>query len=164
VTDLVRVQKNFTHVELCLPPTDSLPTVGIAADDLTVVMINLLLNGAQAMQGKGQIRIECDIVASTPSDAANLSIHVMDTGPGIPPDIADRIFDPFFTNRIAGGGSGLGLAICMSICERNNARIELCSQSDSMIDSTTNDSTTGAHFKLTVPIVSDFPPGNHNML
>ncbi len=154
VTDLVRVQKNFEHIQLQLPPSDSLPQLAMAPDDLTVVMINLLLNAAQAMQGKGQIHIECETAPKPPPGAGSLIIHVKDNGPGVPSEIADQIFDPFFTNRIAGGGTGLGLAICMSVCERNSAHIELCP------DSGSND---GAHFKVTVPVVNDFPYRNHNM-
>jgi two-component system sensor kinase FixL len=77
------------------------PPIPADPDMLRVVFHNLLVNSAHAMQGKGRIR-----VAVAPSDAM-CRIEVADAGPGIPPDIRDKIFTPFFTTKSRGTGLGL---------------------------------------------------------
>ena len=109
-------------------------------DDLTAVFINLFLNAAQAISGKGKITVYGEPREDASRSSNTVAIHVVDDGPGIPPEIAARVFDPFFTNRKAGGGTGLGLAICQSICERNQSRIELFRPQD-----------PGAHFRIEIP-------------
>lgn len=77
------------------------------------VLLNLLLNAAQAMDGQGHIQVSL-------SDGRVL---VSDDGPGIPPENADRIFAPFFTTRTR--GTGLGLPICRKLVQSMNGRITL---------------------------------------
>jgi two-component system sensor histidine kinase PilS (NtrC family) len=83
-------------------------------DLLHRVVVNLVLNAVQATGGQGTIRVEVreasggDLPSAYGFDAAAL-LRVSDDGPGIPPDLRDRLFDPFVTGRT--GGSGLGLAI-----------------------------------------------------
>ncbi|MBN2530661.1 MAG: HAMP domain-containing protein [Deltaproteobacteria bacterium] len=145
VASLVRVQKSFSSIQIHFSRTDEPPLLAISTDDLTALLINLFLNAAQAISNDGNIYVSWErdtqhqhIISK---DAA--IIHVRDDGPGISKDIAEHIFDPFFTNRKAGGGTGLGLAICMSICDRNDARIELC-----------QDTQKGAHFRIFIPFAT----------
>ena len=160
VKRLVEMQKNFSHIalEYQLPPalvassedTANAPLLlAIPEDDLTAVFVNLFLNAAQAISGKGLIRVYCKLH----ENEKTVAIHVVDNGPGIDIAVADRIFDPFFTNRTAGGGTGLGLAICMSLCERNHSRIELLHPAD-----------PGAHFRLIIPLSKPSPSTNVNLL
>lgn len=145
-SDLVRVQKTFTQIELVLPEDTTFPKLSIGHDDLTAVLVNLLLNAAQAINGKGKIEIQYEKKQqpNNPNPPIETAvIHIRDNGPGVPNEIVDRIFDPFFTSRNTGDGSGLGLAICQGICERNNGRIELIDENQS-----------GAHFQVTIPTVS----------
>jgi signal transduction histidine kinase len=72
---------------------------------LRQVLINLLTNAADAMEGRGDI----EIVAA--ADSSRLRLTVKDSGPGIPPDRLVRIFEPFFTTKQVGKGTGLGLSI-----------------------------------------------------
>ncbi len=72
---------------------------------LSQVIINLVLNAAQAMEGKGTITLR-----SRREDRAAL-IEVQDTGPGLSPEVQARMFEPFFTTKAAGKGTGLGLAV-----------------------------------------------------
>ncbi len=72
---------------------------------LAQVFINLVLNAAQAMQGKGSITLR----GRRAGAAVQLSVE--DTGPGLSPEVKARIFEPFFTTKAAGKGTGLGLAV-----------------------------------------------------
>jgi signal transduction histidine kinase len=72
---------------------------------LRQVLINLLTNAADAMEGRGDI----EIVAA--AEASRLRLTVKDNGPGIPADRLVRIFEPFFTTKQVGKGTGLGLSI-----------------------------------------------------
>jgi PAS domain S-box-containing protein len=80
-------------------------------------VLNLLLNAAQAMSGRGRITI------ALRRTATEAGIEVRDTGPGIPPDIRDRVFEPFFTTKSRGGG--LGLAIAKRTAERHGGSLNL---------------------------------------
>ncbi|MEE9290481.1 MAG: PAS domain S-box protein [Alphaproteobacteria bacterium] len=92
----------------------ALPPVVCLAGELNQVFLNLIINGAHAIdasggEGKGCIRV------STRKDADWVEIKVADTGGGIPADIRSKIFDPFFTTKEVGRGTGQGLAICRDI-------------------------------------------------
>lgn len=71
---------------------------------LRATVLNLLLNAAQAMAGRGRIAITVE------QSGGAAVIVVRDTGPGIPPDIRERVFEPFFTTKARGGGLGLPIA------------------------------------------------------
>jgi signal transduction histidine kinase len=87
------------------------------ADMLKVVFQNLLINSAHAMEGKGRIR-----VAVEPVDTV-CRIAVVDGGPGIPPEIRDKIFAPFFTTKRR--GSGLGLPTVKRFVEAHDGQIAI---------------------------------------
>ena len=77
------------------------------------VFLNLIVNAAQALQeGRAQ---DNEIRVETRHEGARAIVEVVDTGPGIPPEIIGRIFDAFFTTKAVGVGTGLGLAICQRI-------------------------------------------------
>jgi signal transduction histidine kinase len=82
---------------------DALP---VTADEESIraAVLNLVLNGAQAMGGRGRI----SVVLRRREDLA--VIEVRDTGPGIPSTIRERVFEPFFTTKSRGGGLGLPIA------------------------------------------------------
>ena len=88
------------------------------ADQLTQVVINLLLNAAQAIGDQpGHIRI------TSRHDPDGVRITVEDDGPGIPREIRARIFEPFFTTKGVGKGTGIGLAMCHRIVTAHKGRI-----------------------------------------
>jgi len=72
---------------------------------LSQVIINLVLNAAQAMEGKGRITLR------SRAEGEGAVIEVQDTGPGLSEDVKARMFEPFFTTKTAGKGTGLGLAV-----------------------------------------------------
>jgi PAS domain S-box-containing protein len=89
---------------------------------LAQVFTNVLLNAEQAISSvrdKGNVRISLSQAGS------NLLAEFADDGPGIPQEIADKIYDPFFTTKRPGGGSGLGLTICLGVVKDHGGRIEL---------------------------------------
>ncbi len=93
---------------------DPIPPVLAPADLLAEVWVNLIQNAAQALSGEGTIHVETSLPVEDPS---RILVQVTDNGPGIPPDLAPRIFDPFVTTRSADGGTGLGLALALRVVE-----------------------------------------------
>jgi two-component system, NtrC family, sensor kinase len=86
---------------------------------LNQVFMNLLVNAAQAIRDKGEIRI------STRADNGYIEIRISDTGVGIPPENLPKLFDPFFTTKEVGKGTGLGLHVAYSIIEKHNGSISV---------------------------------------
>ena len=100
------------------------------------VLMNLLVNAAQAMEGQGVISVRTWQVTST------VWIEIADTGHGISPSDLPHIFDPFFTTRSVGKGTGLGLAIAYAIVQRHHGRITVVSTLGA-----------GTTFRVCIPIV-----------
>ena len=86
---------------------------------LQEVLLNMLINATQAIEGEGKIEIS----ASVDHSAEEAIITIKDTGMGIPEEIKDRLFDPFFTTKEEGQGTGLGLSIVYGIIQQHNGRI-----------------------------------------
>ena len=104
---------------------DDLPLVPGYAADLSQAFLNIIVNGAHAIEsrikggsgGKGKIHV------STACDGERVVVRIRDTGGGIPPEIQDRIFEPFFTTKERGKGTGQGLAISRRVIERNQGQL-----------------------------------------
>jgi two-component system sensor histidine kinase PilS (NtrC family) len=91
--------------------------VSVDADMMRVVFQNLLINSAHAMEGKGRIRVTVEPVDTT------CQIAFVDAGPGIPPDVRDKIFTPFFATKAR--GSGLGLPTVKRLIEAHNGQVTI---------------------------------------
>jgi signal transduction histidine kinase len=96
------------------------------------VLLNIVINAAQAMKHKGTITVSIVVEKigkkeigkyKLPNAGEYFSLSITDEGPGIPDDIRDKIFDPFFTTKQAGSGTGLGLSTAYSIVKRWNGSI-----------------------------------------
>jgi PAS domain S-box-containing protein len=112
-------QKNI-KVEIAVAGV--LPNVEGDSKLLTQVFTNILLNAEQAISGAR----DHGIVRISLSHADNLVVIAFaDDGPGIPQELVDKIYDPFFTTKRPGGGSGLGLTICLSVIKDHGGRIEV---------------------------------------
>ncbi|PTY02532.1 hybrid sensor histidine kinase/response regulator [Opitutaceae bacterium EW11] len=107
------------------------------ATQLNQVLMNLCVNARDAMPNGGQIMIEArnrsapdEFVSSHPELASGpyLTISVSDTGTGIPPDVIERIWDPFFTTKEIGKGTGLGLSTVMGIVKGHGGAVNVHSQ------------------------------------
>ena len=107
----------FKAHDACDPPV----TVRMDKAKMHQVVLNLLMNAADACGTKGMVRF------SASSDATNYVITVTDNGEGIPEDIEEHIFEIFFTTKLAGKGTGMGLAICKSIIDMHNGSINVTS-------------------------------------
>ncbi len=95
-----------------------LPAVECFAGQLNQVWMNLLVNAAQAVSGKG-VRVR----VATRLEEEMAVVSISDTGPGIPPENLGKIFDPFFTTKPVGEGTGLGLSITYGIITRHGGRV-----------------------------------------
>ncbi|NKB66339.1 MAG: hypothetical protein GKR89_04710 [Candidatus Latescibacteria bacterium] len=100
----------------------TLPLVECAPNQLNQVFMNLLVNAAQALAGKGTVTIR------TWAEEGWAYICIADNGKGIPADMLDRIFDPGVTTKGVGVGTGLGLSICYRILQAHRGRIDVESQ------------------------------------
>jgi signal transduction histidine kinase len=115
-------------VEASLELSEDLPPVRIDAERLRQVLINLCQNGAQAMEGRGSLRIRTLArVRSEPSGERRwVELWVTDTGPGIPEKVLANLFVPFVTTKDR--GTGLGLAVSQRIVSAAGGHIEARSQ------------------------------------
>ncbi|MBI23995.1 MAG: hypothetical protein CMN05_10450 [Roseibacillus sp.] len=96
------------------------------ANQLCQVLVNIIQNSAQALEGARERGVHPQIeVSSERAGEQYVCIRVRDNGPGIDPEDLDHIFDPFFTKRDVGEGMGLGLSICHRILESHEGRIEV---------------------------------------
>ena len=105
---------------------DGSPRAEIVPPQIEQVIMNLIINGRQAMPNGGDLVVS--VHANEQSRMAEISVR--DSGVGIAPDKLNRIFDPFFSTKDGPdqegqGGSGLGLSICREIIERHNGRIRV---------------------------------------
>lgn len=118
----IEIYKNFDEVEpfYCYP------------DELNQVWTNLIHNAIQAMDNKGLLIIDIHIVPNIfahHTDVINwVNVSITDSGKGIPDDIKEKIFNPFFTTKPKGEGSGLGLDIVKKIVNKHNGEIIFESQ------------------------------------
>lgn len=100
----------------------TLPPIRCAPSQINQVLLNLLTNAAQAIEGRGHIRV------ATSSDFDNVYVRIRDTGTGIAPEVRGRIFDPMFTTKPVGEGMGMGLAICWNIIADHGGTIDVKSR------------------------------------
>ena len=117
---------------------EELPAVKGPTDQLTQVVLNLLLNAADAIDGEGSILIEVDL---HPERDDTIRLEISDSGPGIDAEILPHLFEPFVTTKPTGEGTGLGLAVTHTLVERLGGTIEA-----------ENDPLGGARFVVDLPV------------
>ncbi len=121
---------------------DDLPDLLVDEVQVVQVLTNLMVNADHALGDQPDPRIE--IAASANPSRTRIRLRVTDNGPGIPADVAPRIFDPLFTTKAAGKGTGIGLALCHRIIVAHGGSIEL-----------DQDHQTGASFVIDLPAAKD---------
>ena len=126
----IQIERDFCH---------DVPDVIGQASALSQVLVNILLNAAQAIgEAQGTIRIG---LTRQPNQVL---LTIMDSGPGIRPEHLPQIFEPFFTTKDVGKGTGLGLSICQNIVSQHGGVLRV----------QPNSALGGAEFTLTLPICS----------
>jgi len=113
VLALVKPQKTFRDLVVNAEIPVDLPRISLAGPRIVQVLLNLLLNAADAVPREGgRITLRA---ARAPGDRVRLTVE--DNGPGIAAEIRDRLFEPFVTTKEPGKGTGLGLAVCLGLIE-----------------------------------------------
>jgi C4-dicarboxylate-specific signal transduction histidine kinase len=130
---LVGAGPDFTHVSMELEIAQGTVARG-EAGPLSQVVINLLLNAAHAVHGKGRI-----VVRGQRRDG-QVVVEVEDSGAGIPAEVLPRLFEPFFTTKPSGKGTGLGLAVSMHLVSSMGGQL-----------SAANVEGGGARFTISLP-------------
>ncbi len=110
------------QVEISLNLDDRLPLVLADGSQIPQVILNIVRNGIQAMEGKGRLEI------ATYSGNESVHIVIADEGCGIAEENLDKIFTPFYSSRPDGKGTGLGLSICENIVRRHGGTIQVESE------------------------------------
>ncbi|MBU0768102.1 MAG: GHKL domain-containing protein [Proteobacteria bacterium] len=115
-----------------------LPQIQCYPQLLNQVFVNLLVNAAQAIDDRGEIRIK------TRADNGYVEIRISDTGTGIPKENLPKIFDPFYTTKDVGKGTGLGLNVAYNIIKKHHGKIDVESEV-----------SKGTTFTIRIPITED---------
>lgn len=100
-----------------------LPEIQCGPSQINQVFLNLLTNAAQAIEGRGEI-----VITTKRQGDEHVAISIADTGCGIPPNIIEKIRDPFFTTKEVGDGTGLGLSIVDEIVRSHHGELHIDSQ------------------------------------
>jgi len=132
---------------------EDVPAAMIDSVQMDQVLMNLCINAHDAMDGAGTIRLSLGLVESIEYDCAScrkpvraermIELAVQDSGPGIEPEVRDRMFDPFFTTKAVGQGSGMGLATVHGIVHEHGGHI--------VVDTVSGRGTT---FRILLPPVT----------
>jgi two-component system nitrogen regulation sensor histidine kinase GlnL len=157
ITDAIRdaislaeghVPRGGVRLEVELP--EQLPTIQGDPYQLRQIFTNLLMNAFEALNGNGVVTITASALneegpAGGEPQGPMVQVEVRDNGPGIPADVLEKIFSPFFTTKPQ--GSGLGLAIVRKIVDAHDGRIDV-----GVLD------TGGTRFRVTLPVT-----GSHQL-
>jgi len=101
---------------------DDIPSLMADPEEIQQIFFNITNNAIQAMKNKGQLKV------STHKNQDSMVIKFEDSGPGMPPDILRKVFNPFFTTKMQGEGTGLGLNITQRLAEKYGGNIDIESQ------------------------------------
>ena len=134
---IVEHQLEMNKVKIAKELQESLPSIHGNANQLQQVVINLMINAQQAMEGRaGQVKVV------SASKNGHVKLKIIDNGPGIPEDIQTKIFEPFYTTKAVGKGTGLGLSVSYGIIKEHKGDIQLKSKEEK-----------GTAFTLTFPAI-----------
>jgi signal transduction histidine kinase len=143
VNDLVEhvialTQKKLQHseIELHLDLAPDIPPVHVVPDQISQVILNLIVNAIEALPDGGRVELTSE------REGEWVQVKVKDNGPGLSPAEIEHLFEPFFTTKPA--GTGLGLPISFGIIERHGGTIQVASNGD------------GAAFAVLLPIAPDY--------
>ncbi len=118
---LIEEQQIFSEIATRFHLEDSLPHLVGDRGQLEQVILNLMINAAEAMEGRGELLVSTRSFRKPP----RIQLVVEDSGPGIPEESRLKIFEPFYTTKQSGEGTGLGLSITHGIVQRHGGRISV---------------------------------------
>lgn len=116
VVGLFQEDRRASNVEVVREYAGDLPRIDVDPEQMNQVFFNVLLNAAQAMDYEGTVTI------GTRLEVGRVTVTVRDSGPGLPGDATETIFEPFYTTRAQ--GTGLGLAIVKKIVQAHHGEVE----------------------------------------
>ncbi len=119
VLSMVGQQFKKKQIRLSCNLDKTLPHCLVDSRRIQQVLVNLIMNGVQAVEDRGKISI------STRTKDDNILIEIEDDGPGISKEVLDKIFDPFFSTKEQGKGTGLGLSVSYGIIHEHNGEIKV---------------------------------------
>ena len=138
--DMVRHDRRSRGAEIAYELAESLPEVDAVEDELTQVCINLALNAFDAMAANPADRPR-RLTVRTGASKTGIRVTFQDTGSGVPADVREKLFQPFFTTKEAGQGSGLGLSVSYRILQEHRGALRL-----------EDDGSPGATFVFELPL------------
>jgi PAS domain S-box-containing protein len=118
---LTRDQKIFRNISIHKELDDEMMLINVDTNKLSQVIINLIINAADAMGGRGELTVR----TYRNKSAQKVFLEIADTGPGIAGENLNKIFDPFFSTKPKGKSTGLGLSIAYGIVEEHGGRISV---------------------------------------
>ncbi len=139
--DAVRAQMPAAQVHVERRYAGGLPDIHADSQLCEQIFVNLILNAFQAMDGQ-QGKLCISIAHETSGGKPGIAVQFEDTGPGVPPDLREQIFNPFFTSKKE--GVGLGLAIVAKIVDDHRGWIRL-----------ETETSRGAKFRVFLPVAPD---------
>jgi two-component system, NtrC family, sensor kinase len=119
VLSMIGQQFKKKHIRLNCNLDKTLPHCLVDSRRIQQVLVNLIMNGVQAVENRGKISI------STRTKNDHVLIEIEDDGPGISKEVLDKIFDPFFSTKEQGKGTGLGLSVSYGIIHEHNGEIKV---------------------------------------
>jgi two-component system NtrC family sensor kinase len=146
---LVAHKMKLSNVAVETSLREDLPAAPCDQSQIQQVVLNLVMNAAEATQSRTDRRVS----VSTAAGDGVVLLAVSDNGEGIPPENLAKIFDPFFTTKSEGKGVGLGLAVSFGIIEAHGGDIE--------VKSAVGEGTT---FTVSLPLEQPAPPGHPSIV
>jgi two-component system NtrC family sensor kinase len=140
---LLKHHQRFKRLTLHRSLDPSVPTTLGNAEQLTQVLMALMLNAVDAMDDRGTLSVR---TGRSPQRSDEVLLEIEDNGIGIPRADQSKIFEPFYTTKPPGRGTGLGLSICYGIVEDHRGRIEVDSQPG-----------RGSIFRIYLPVLAGAP-------
>jgi signal transduction histidine kinase/HAMP domain-containing protein len=120
--DLVNERAKKSGIRMTCELADGLPAVMGDKDKIEAVVLNLLNNAIDEVPARGGV-ITVQTRKAALAENGGVQIAVSDNGPGVPPEFAEKVFEPFYTTKPAGRGTGLGLFLCYSIVKEHKGEI-----------------------------------------
>lgn len=121
--NFISFDKRFRGIALKQDLAEGLPALLVVSDHVVQVLMNLLINAADALEGREGM--SPSILVETRLEGSAVVLSVIDNGPGIASENLDRIFETHFTTKPPGRGSGLGLSLCRSLVQQDGGEIHV---------------------------------------